>query len=76
MEDPKFLLWEVRHKDEVWTSEGDTGQYVGTFSNPDYSDNSSLAQYVVNMHNTLLDQTKVQPFCYDTLIGELRGVGG
>lgn len=63
MNDPKILLWELRHEDEVWTSDGEIGQYIGTFENPDYPENSSLAQYVVNMHNTQLD--KAQPFDFE-----------
>lgn len=73
MNDPKTTLWELCHEDEIWTVDG---QYVGTTENPDYPENSSLALHIVNMHNTQIDAAQVQPFCYDTLISELRGVGG
>ena len=42
--------WELRHEDEIWTSEEDS-RYVATFENFDYPDNSSVCQHVVDMHN-------------------------
>jgi hypothetical protein len=66
---PTQEYWELRHKDKIWTA---SNQYVGTCENPDYPSNSSLVMHIVNMHNSILDQANVQPFCYDTLIGELR----
>lgn len=49
------VKWEVRHEDEIWTDEEAPqvriGEYVATCENPDYPENSSLAQYIVNLHN-------------------------
>lgn len=67
--DPTQEYWELRHEDEIWTV---SDRYIGTCANPDYPSNSSLVMYIVNMHNSMLDRANMQPFCYDTLISELR----
>lgn len=68
MNDPKTTLWELRHEDEIWTKDD---QYVGICENPDYPSNSGLTQYIVNMHNTLIDQAQVQMFDFDKFKEEL-----
>lgn len=53
MKNVKESLWELRHEDEIWTKEGG---YVGIFDNPEYPRNSSIAAYIVELHNAQIDQ--------------------
>lgn len=75
MADPKEVPWHLIHEDEIWTDES-VSQYVGTIENLDYPSNSSLGQYIVDMHNAQIDKVEnsgpVTYFDYEKMVDELR----
>ena len=75
MADPKDLPWHLIHEDEIWTIEP-VSQYVGTIKNSDYPSNSSLGQYIVDMHNAQIDKIEnslpANHFDYEKMVAELR----
>lgn len=74
MADPKDVPWHLIHEDEIWTDEP-VSQYVGTIENKDYPSNSSLGQYIVDMHNAQIDKIENSlPFDYEKMVAELREV--
>lgn len=64
--DPTQEYWEVFPESVVIMVKNSTVFVGNTLSH-------KLSMYIVNMHNSMLDRANVQPFCYDTLISELRG---
>ena len=67
--DPKTMLWEVRHDDEIWSERSDE-EPVGVFI---ASGNLiEVLQYIVNMHNTEMDKADVKLFCFDSFLKDLR----
>lgn len=74
MADPKDLPWHLIHEDEIWTIEPES-QYVGTIENSDYPADSSLGQYIVDMHNAQLDKIEnslpATHFDYEKWVSEL-----
>ena len=75
MADPKELPWHLIHEDEIWTDEP-VSQYVGTIENSDYPSDSSLGQYIVDMHNVQIDKVEnsllANHFDYEKMVAELR----
>lgn len=55
MSNPKEVLWQLRHEDEVWTEED---EFICNCQNPDYPGDSSIARYIVEMHNAQIDKTE------------------
>lgn len=41
--------WEVRHADEIWTSNGD--HWVGVVENPEHPLDAELGAYICALHN-------------------------
>lgn len=74
MADPKDLPWHLIHEDEIWTIESES-QYVGTIENSDYPSDSSLGQYIVDMHNAQIDKIEnslpTNHFDYEKWVSEL-----
>lgn len=52
MADWKSVPWQLRHEDEIWTEDD---RYICSCTNPDYPENSSIATYLVEIHNAQIN---------------------
>jgi hypothetical protein len=73
MADLKEVSWDLIHEDEIWTDEPEP-RFVASTANLDYPSNSSLGQYIVDLHNAQIEKAvnSIGTFDYEKMVAELR----